>query len=534
MSNQAKELIFEEEARNKLREGIDKLADVVGVTLGPKGRNVGLQASWGAPKITNDGNSIVQDIELKDQYANMGISMGKEVANKMKEKCGDGTTSSILLLRALVQSGVKNIASGSNPIHIKRGMEKAVEALVKALDSSSIAIKNEKETKNIAMAAASGDVAIGQLITDAIQKVGKAGVITIEEAKGTETSIEMVEGMQFDRGYTSAYFCTNAEKMLVEMSDAYILITDKKISSIQEILPVLQTVATSSKELLIIADDIEGDALSTLVINKLRGSLKVAAVKAPGFGDRRKALLEDIAILTGGTLITEDAGLYLKDATVSHLGKAEKILINKEKTTIINGAGKQKEIQARVKQIESEINTTTSSYDKEKLDERKAKLSGGVAVIRVGAATEPEMKQKKQVFEDSLSSTRAALEEGIVPGGGLALLKASRSLEKLKLPAEEKIGAQIVLSACEAPFKQIVTNTGYDSSVIMEEVLTKGGNFGFNAQSEKVEDLVQAGVVDPAKVVKNALIFAASSAGIILLSEALIGDAPADEGEKSV
>lgn len=526
----AKELIFEEEARNKLREGIDKLADVVGVTLGPKGRNVGLQASWGAPTITNDGNSIVKDIELKDQYANMGVSLGKEVASKMKEKCGDGTTSSILLLRALVQAGVKNIASGASPITLKRGMDKAVDAIVQELEKAAIAIKNDNETKNIAIASASGNALIGELIADAVKKVGKEGVITIEEGKGTETSVEMVEGMQFDRGYSSAYFCTNTEAMTVEMSQAKILITDKKITSVQEILPILQSVATTASELLIIAEDIEGDALSTLVVNKLRGTLKVAAVKAPGFGDRRKAMLEDIAILTGGTLVSEEMGTALKDATVEMLGSAEKILINKEKTTIVGGKGTSKEIQARVKQIEAEAAKSTSSYDKEKLEERKAKLSGGVAVIRVGATTEPEMKQKKQMFEDSLSSTRAAIEEGIVIGGGCALLRASKSTS-MKLSGDEAIGAQIVFKACEAPFKQIATNTGFDSSILLDEVLAGGPHIGFNAMSEKVEDLLKAGVVDPAKVVKNALRYAVSTAGVVLLSETLIGNAPEEEEE---
>jgi chaperonin GroEL len=526
-----KELIFEEEAREKLREGIDQLADVVGVTLGPKGRNVGLQASWGAPSITNDGNSIVKDIELKDQYANMGVSLGKEVASKMKEKCGDGTTSSILLLRALVQNGVKNIASGSSPISLKRGMDKAVEALVQEIEKVSIAIKNEKETKNIAIASASGNMAIGTMIADAVQKVGKEGVITIEEGKGTDDTIEMVEGMQFDRGYVSAYFCTNAEALSVEMNNAKLLITDKKISSVQEILPILQSVATTATELLIIAEEIDGDALSTLVVNKLRGTLKVCAVKAPGFGDRRKAMLEDIAILTGATVVSEETGMILKDATADVLGSAEKILVNKEKTTIVGGKGNSKQIQARIKQIDAEIAKTTSSYDKEKLEERKAKLSGGVAVIRVGAATEPEMKQKKQMFEDSLNSTRAAIEEGIVIGGGCALLRASKSAS-LKLSGDEALGAQIVFKACEAPFKQIVSNTGFDASVLLDEVLASGLHFGFNAMSEKVEDLLKAGIVDPAKVVKNALRYAVSTAGIVLLSEALIGNAPEEEEEK--
>jgi chaperonin GroEL len=529
MSGTPRELIFEEEARNKLREGIDALANVVGVTLGPKGRNVGLQGSWGPPTITNDGNSIVKDIELKDQYANMGVAMGKEVASKMKEKCGDGTTTSILLLRALVHNGVKNIASGASPIGIKRGIEKAVEALVKEIDKNAIPIKNEKETRNIAIAAASGNQDIGDLVSNAIAKVGKEGVITIEEGKGTETTIEMVEGMQFDRGYLSAYFCTNAESMLVEMNNAKVLITDKKISSVQEILPILQAVASTATELLLIADDLEGDALSTLVVNKLRGTLKVCAVKAPGFGDRRKALLEDLAILTGGTLISEEMGVYLKEATADLLGSVEKIVISKDKTTIIGGKGEPTAIAARIKQIDAEVKTVTSSYDKEKLEERKAKLSGGVAVIRVGAATEPEMKQKKQVFEDSLNSTRAALEEGIVPGGGVALLRAAHALKGLKLEGDEAIGAQIVFKATEAPFRQIVSNTGFDSSVIIEEVLLADKSWGFNAQSEKVEDLVKAGVLDPAKVIKNALKFSASTAGVILLSEALIGNAPEEE-----
>jgi chaperonin GroEL len=526
-----KELIFEEEARNKLREGIDKLADVVSVTLGPKGRNVGLQASWGAPTITNDGNSIVKDIELKDQYANMGVAMGKEVASKMKEKCGDGTTSSILLLRALVQGGVKNIASGSSPIGLKRGMDKAVDAIIKQIEKIAISIQNEKEILNIATASASGNVAIGELIAQAIQKVGKSGVITIEEGKGTDTTIEMVEGMQFDRGYASAYFCTNAEAMTVEMNHARILIVDKKISSVQEILPFLQAAASTASELLIIAEEIEGDALSTLVVNRLRGTLKVCAVKSPGFGDRRKAMLEDIAILTGGIVITEEAGVSLKEADSSVLGSAEKIIVTKEKTTIINGRGSVEKIKARVKQIEAEASNVTSSYDKEKLDERRAKLSGGVAVIRVGAATEPEMKQKKQMFEDSLSSTRAAIEEGIVTGGGVALMFAGKAAATLQLLGDEAVGAQIVFKGCEAPFRQIVMNAGFDPSVVLEQVLGLGEHFGFNALSETVENFIKAGIIDPAKVVKNALKYAVSTAGVVLLSEVLIGNAPEDEEE---
>lgn len=532
MSSTPREIIFEEDARIKLREGIDKLADVVAVTLGPKGRNVGLQASFGAPTITNDGNSIVKDVELKDQYANMGVSMGKEVAGKMKEKCGDGTTTSILLLRALVQNGLKNISSGASPIHVKRGMEKAVEAVCTALDEKAIAVKSDKEIVSIATASASGNAAIGSLIAEAITKVGKSGVITIEEGKSTETSIEMVEGMQFDRGYVSAYFCTDAEKMTVEMSHPKILITDKKISSIQEIMNILQTVATTASELLIIADDIEGDALSTLVINKLRGTLKVCAVKAPGFGDRRKAMLQDLAILTGATFISEETGSHLKDAGVESLGSAEKVSVFKDKTTIVSGAGSIENIKARVKQIESEMKICDSSYDREKLEERKAKLSGGVAVIRVGAPTEPEMKQKKQMFEDSLSSTRAAVEEGILPGGGVALMHAAEAISSLQLSPEEMIGAQITQRACLAPLKQIITNTGFDSSVVLDELHGKGPTFGFNAQTEKVEDLIASGVIDPAKVVKHALMYASSTAGIVLLSEALIGNAEEDEEKK--
>ncbi|MBS3904054.1 MAG: chaperonin GroEL [Simkania sp.] len=533
MASTPKELIFEEEARNKLREGVDTLADVVCVTLGPKGRNVGLQGSWGPPSVTNDGNSIVKDIEVKDQFVNMGVSMGKEVASKMKEKCGDGTTTSILLLRALVQNGVKNIASGASPINVKRGIDKAVEAAIKELETFALGIKDDKETRNIAIASASGNIEIGQTIADAFKKAGKEGVITIEEGKTTETTLEMVEGMQFDRGYMSAYFCTNAETQICEMHDVRILITDKKISSVQEILPILQTVATSAQELLLIADDLEGDALSTLVVNKLRGTLKVSAVKAPGFGDRRKAMLQDIAVLTGATVVSEDTGMQLKDVDAAVLGRAEKVVISKEKTIVINGAGKPEEIQARVKQLEAELTKTTNNYDKEKLQERKAKLSGGVVVIRVGAPTEPEMKQKKQAFEDSLNSTRAALEEGIVAGGGVALLRASKALLTLQLEGDENIGAQIVAKACEAPIRQIISNAGFDGSVILQQLREKNGDFGFNAQSEVIEDLIKAGVVDPAKVIKTALRFSSSVAGIILISECLIGDAAEDENEKT-
>lgn len=533
MSTTPKEIIFEEEARQKLLTGIKKLADVVAFTLGPKGRNVGLEKSWGAPTITNDGSSIVKDITLKDTYENMGVAMAKEVVQKIKEKCGDGTTTGTLLLRALVEQGVKLISSGASPIGIKRGIDKAVEIVIKEIDKLAIPVKSIKETRQIATASASGNQEVGNLIADAMEKVGKSGVITIEEAKTTGTSIEIVEGMQFDRGYISPYFCTNAEKMVVEMENPAILLVDKKINSIHEILPLLQQVATTGQGLLIIAEDFDGDTLSTLVVNRLRGSLKVAAVKSPGFGDRRKAMMEDIAILTGATLIAEDAGMTLKDAQPEILGKADKITISKDHTVLVNGKGSAQNIQARIKQIDKEITEAKNSYDKDKLEERKAKLSGGVAVIRVGAATEPELKQKKQVFEDSLNSTKAAQEEGVVPGGGVALLRASQALAKMKFEGDEALGAKIVLQACETPLKQIVFNTGYDGSVILGEVLKSPANYGFNAMSEKVEDLVAAGVIDPAKTVKNCLIFSASVAGIVLISEALIIDAPEDDAKKA-
>lgn len=532
MSSTPKEIIFEEQAREYLLTGIKRLAEIVAFTLGPQGRNVGLEKSWGAPTITNDGSSIVKDISLKNQYENMGVAIAKEVVQKIKEKCGDGTTTATLLLKALTEGGIKQIAAGASPIGIKRGLDKALEAIISEIEKTATPIKSNKEIKNIAIASASGNQEIGNLIAEAMEKVGKSGVITIEEAKGTETTIELVEGMQFDRGYISAYFCTNADKMNAELSNnPQILIVDKKISSVHDILPILSAVATSGKELLIIAEDIEADALSTLVVNKLRGTLKVVAVKAPGFGDKRKAMLQDIAVLTGATVVSEETGVSLKDTQANVLGSADKITVNKEHTTIVNGHGDTKAIKARIGQIENEAETTTSSYDKEKLLERKAKLSGGVAVIRVGAATEPELKQKKQMFEDSLNSTKAAIEEGIVPGGGVALLRASLVLNKLNLEGDEALGAKIMKTACEAPLKQIVTNVGMDGSVVLAEVLKSKPNFGFNALTFKIEDLITAGVIDPAKVVKNYLMHANSAAGIVILSEALIGDAPEEEEE---
>lgn len=519
----AKEILFEEDARCALRDGIEELANVIAITLGPKGRNVGLDASFGSPVITSDGNSIAKDVELKDTFRNMGVSMGKEVAAKIKEKSGDGRTTGVVLLRALVQGGIKNIASGASPIAIKRGMDKTLEKLLQEIDALSLEIKDDRETENIATVSASGNREVGKKIAECFQKVGRSGIVTIEQGKGTEDSIEIVDGMQLERGYASAYFITNAERMLVEMENPSVLITDKKISSIQEILPILQHVASTGSELLLIADDIEGDALSTLVVNKLRGTLKIAAIKAPGFGDRRKALLEDIAILTGATVVSEEKGLLLREAESDVLGSAERIVIDKDKTTIVGGKGNHDAIQGRIAQIKAELSLTTANYDKEKLEERKAKLQGGVAVIKIGAHTESEMKKKKQMFEDSLNSTRSALEEGIVPGGGVTLIQASRNL-KIDLSLEEAVGAQILLKACEAPFRQIVTNTGLDASVTLDAVLQKGKNFGFNALSEKVEDLLQCGVIDPAKVVKNSLSHAVSMAGIVLLTDALIAN----------
>lgn len=524
----AKEIIFDEEARQKLYTGLKKLADVVACTLGPRGRNVGLEKSWGAPTITNDGNSIVRDFELEDTFENMGVSLAKEAVQKIKEKCGDGTTSGTLLLKTLVEQGLKLISAGASPIGIKRGIDKSVEAIIKELDKLAIPVTTDAEIMNIATVSASSNQEIGKVIADAIKKVGKQGVITIEEAKGTETTIEVVEGMQFDRGYQSAYFCTNAEKMICEMHNASLLLVDKKISSIHDLLPVLQSIASTGKELMIIAEDFEPDVLSTLVVNRLRGTLRVAAVKAPGFGDRRKAILQDIACLTGATVISEEAGLTLKDAAASALGTCDKIVSTKDTTTIVSTADNKKAIEARLKQLDAELKQATSNYDKEKIEERRAKLSGGVALIRVGAATEPELKNKKQAFEDSLNSTKAALESGIVPGGGVALLKASQAIKSLKLEGDEALGGKIMSAACEAPIRQIIANSGMDPSVVLAEVLKKGGNFGFNAISEQVEDLVKSGVVDPCKVVRTYLLHISSTAGITLISEALIADAKED------
>ncbi|MCI5053011.1 MAG: chaperonin GroEL [Simkaniaceae bacterium] len=515
-----KDLVFEE-TREKLLEGIDILADVIGPTLGPKGLNVGLDASWGAPKITNDGHSVVDDVETKDQYVNMGVALGKEVSSKIKDNSGDGTTTGIILTRELVRQGVKHIAAGASPILVKRGMEKTVDALKAKLEESAMSVEKDEDIRNIARVSASGDASIGDVICQAIELVGKKGVITIEDGKGTETGIEMVKGMRFDRGYMSGYFMTDAEKQICEMSNPKILVTDKKVSSIQEILNLLQTAAAGGSEFLIIADDVEGDALSTLVVNKLRGTLKIAAVKAPGFGDKKKAMLEDIAVLTGATLVTADTDMSLKDADPAVLGSCERVEITKDHTTLVGGAAPQEAIDQRVKLLEAERAAATSKYDQEKLDERIGKFSKGVAMIRVGAHTEPELKRRKQIFNDSLNSTRAAVDSGVVLGGGVALLNAAKAL-KLELSGDEAIGMQIVCKALEAPFRQIVKNSGHDPAVYIAQV---GGNMGFNAASDQMEDLAAAGVIDPAKVVINSLTYAASTAGVVLLSEVLIGDA---------
>lgn len=523
---QTKELIFEEDARQKLREGLSKLVDVASVTLGPTGRHVGLQESLGAPLITSDGHTIVKDLEFKDQFINMGAAMGREAAAKMKELSGDGTTSTLLLLRALVDNALKNIGAGASPNELKRGMEKGVDAIFKELDLLAKPITQLEELLPIAISSASGNREIGSLVAEALQKVGRGGVVTIEEGQNVATYLEMVGGMQFDRGYVSPYFCTNSETLIAELHDTAVLITDAKISSIQEILPLLQTAAGSGKELLIVADDLQGDALSTLVINKLRGTLKVCAIKTPGYGDERKALLQDLAILTGATVISEEIGLSLKEATPDVLGLVQKVVVTKNHTTFIGGTGDKVGIQERIKLIDAQLDHQKSSYEKEKLQNRKAQLSGGIGVIRVGAITEPEMKQKKQLFEDSLNSTQAALEDGIVPGGGVALLRASRSAKDLSLKNDELAGLNIILKACEAPFRQIVQNTGYDSSLFLEKVLSKSENWGFNAMTEEVEDLIKSGIIDPCKVVKNSLRLALSAAGMILLSDVLIGHAP--------
>jgi chaperonin GroEL len=521
MTKMAKDIKFDIEARDGLKRGVDALANAVKVTLGPKGRNVIIGKSFGGPTVTKDGVTVAKEIELKDALENMGAQMVKEVASKTNDLAGDGTTTATVLAQAIVKEGLKNVAAGANPMDLKRGIDKAVEAIVADLGKQAKVVGSDSEKiKQIASISANNDEVIGELIATAFGKVGKEGVITVEEAKGTDTYVDVVEGMQFDRGYLSPYFVTNPEKMNVELENPYILLYDKKVSSLKELLPVLEPVAQSGKPLLIIAEDVDGEALSTLVVNKLRGALKIAAVKAPGFGDRRKAMLEDIAILTGGTVIAEESGYTLENATLEMLGTAEKITIDKDNTTIVNGAGKADLIKNRVNQIKGQMETTTSDYDKEKLQERLAKLAGGVAVLYVGAASEVEMKEKKDRVDDALHATRAAVEEGIVAGGGVALLRAKAVLEKLKADnADEATGIQIVSRAVESPLRTIVENAGLEGSVVVAKVAEGKGDFGYNAKTDEYVDMLKAGIIDPKKVTRVALENAASVAGMILTTE---------------
>ncbi|MFG6686538.1 chaperonin GroEL [Mariniflexile sp. HNIBRBA6329] len=532
----AKDIKFDIEARDGLKRGVDALANAVKVTLGPKGRNVIIGKSFGAPQVTKDGVSVAKEIELKDALENMGAQMVKEVASKTNDLAGDGTTTATVLAQAIVKEGLKNVAAGANPMDLKRGIDKAVEAIVKDLEKQSKKVGNSSEMiKQVASISANNDETIGDLIAKAFSKVGKEGVITVEEAKGMDTYVDVVEGMQFDRGYLSPYFVTDTDKMIVDLDNPYILLFDKKISNLQEILPILEPVAQSGRPLLIVAEDVDGQALATLVVNKLRGGLKIAAVKAPGFGDRRKAMLEDIAILTGGTVISEERGFTLENADLSMLGTAETVTVDKDNTTIVNGSGDAKDIKGRVNQIKAQIETTTSDYDKEKLQERLAKLAGGVAVLYVGAASEVEMKEKKDRVDDALHATRAAVEEGIVAGGGVALVRAKSVLEKITTEnLDETTGIQIVARAIESPLRTIVENAGGEGSVVVSKVMEGKGSFGYDAKSETYVDMLKAGIIDPKKVTRIALENAASVAGMILTTEcALIDikeDAPAMPG----
>src|SRR5690242_4617246 len=524
----AKQLFFDIEARNKMKRGVDILANAVKVTLGPKGRNVVLEKKFGAPSITKDGVTVAKEIELEDPIENMGAQMLKEVASKTADIAGDGTTTATVLAQSIISEGLKNVAAGANPMDLKRGIEKAVVKVVEHLAGQSQAVGTDsKKIQQVAAISANNDDNIGKLIAEAFGKVGKDGVITVEEAKGTETGIEVVEGMQFDRGYISAYFVTNSEKMEAELDKPYILIYDKKISNMKDILHILEKVAQQGAQLLIISEDLEGEALATLVVNKLRGTIKVAAVKAPGFGDRRREMLQDIAILTKGIVVSEEQGYKLENATLEYLGRADRVVIDKDNTTIVGGAGKKEDITARVNQIKAQIDTTTSDYDKEKLQERLAKLSGGVAVLNVGAATEVEMKEKKDRVDDALHATRAAVEEGIVPGGGTAFIRAVDALDKLKSDNEdEATGINIVKRALEEPLRQIVENAGIEGSIVVQKVKEGKGDFGFNARTENYEKLFSAGIIDPTKVTRVALENAASIAGMLLTTECVIADKP--------
>ena len=531
----SKQIFFDIEARNKMKKGVDTLANAVKVTLGPKGRNVVIEKKFGSPSVTKDGVTVAKEIELEDPIENLGAQMVKEVASKTADIAGDGTTTATVLAQSIISEGLKNVAAGANPMDLKRGIDKAVKAVVEHLKGQSQAIGNDTDKiEQVASISANNDSTIGKLIAEAMNKVGKEGVITVEEAKGTDTTVDVVEGMQFDRGYISPYFVTNSEKMEAELQNPYILIYDKKISSMKDILHILEKVAQSGRPLVIIAEDLEGEALATLVVNKLRGTLKVAAVKAPGFGDRRKEMLQDIAVLTKGMVISEEQGYKLENADLTYLGQAASITIDKDNTTIVGGSGEKESITARVNQIKAQIESTTSDYDKEKLQERLAKLSGGVAVLYVGAATEVEMKEKKDRVDDALHATRAAVEEGIVPGGGVAYLRAIESLENLiGLNADETTGVQIIRRAVEEPIRQIVVNSGIEGSIVVQKVKENKGDFGFNARTEVYENLYAAGVIDPTKVVRIALENAASIAGMLLTTECVISDKPKKEDAHS-
>ncbi len=522
----AKDIHFHEKARREILRGVNILADAVKVTMGPKGRNAVLEKSWGSPTVTKDGVTVAKEIEIEDKFENMGAQMVKEVASKTSDVAGDGTTTATVLAQAIYREGVKLVAAGVNPMDLKRGIDQAVTTIVEQLGQISSDTKDHKEIAQVGTISANGDTTIGEIIAEAMDKVGKAGVITVEEAKSLDTSLEIVEGMQFDRGYLSPYFVTDAERMEVALEDPYILIHEKKISNMKDLLPVLEQIAKTGKPLLIIAEDIEGEALATLVVNKIRGTLQVAAVKAPGFGDRRKAMLEDIAILTGGKAIMEDLGIKLEHLTLADLGSAKRVTIDKDNTTIVDGAGSAADIKARVKQIEIRIEETTSDYDREKLQERLAKLVGGVAVIYVGAATETEMKEKKARVEDALNATRAAVEEGIVPGGGVALLRAQKALEAIEEESDQRFGIQIVTRAIEEPCRIIAANAGKDGSIIVDKIKNGEGAFGYNAQADEYGDLLEMGIIDPTKVVRSALQNAASVSGLLLTTEALVAEIP--------
>ncbi|MFT3782638.1 MAG: chaperonin GroEL [Nibricoccus sp.] len=525
----AKQLVFDEVARQKILRGVELLSKAVKVTLGPKGRNVVIDKKFGSPTVTKDGVTVAKEIELPDAYENIGAQLVKEVASKTSDAAGDGTTTATVLAEGIYREGLKSVTAGANPVYLKRGIDKAVEAAVAELAKISKKVNDREEIRQVATVSANWDTEIGDIIADAMDKVGKDGTITVEEAKSIQTTLDVVEGMQFDKGYLSPYFATNAETQEAILEDAYVLIHEKKIANLQEFLPLLQTVAKSGKPLLVIAEEVEGEALAALVVNKIRGTINVVAVKAPGFGDRRKAILEDIAVLTGGKLLSEDLGIKLENVQISDLGRAKRIVVDKENTTIVEGAGKTSDIQGRVKQIRRQIEETTSDYDREKLQERLAKLAGGVAVINVGAATEAEMKEKKARVEDALHATRAAVEEGIVAGGGVALLRTAKSVDALALEGDEKIGASIVRRAIEHPLKQLCANAGIDGGVVVKEVLGGKANFGYNVATDKYEDLVKAGVVDPTKVTRTALQNAASIAGLLLTTEAIITEIPEKE-----